>query len=74
MTIFFDQKDQSNITTDIDFMKQDVLKQPAEKELGERIIQLNSCQSSIERKAACSTKPEEPVINDADSSPKRKEN
>lgn len=39
MTIFLDLKDL--ITMDIDCMKQDVLKQPAEEELGEMIIQLN---------------------------------
>ena len=43
---------------DIDCMKQDVLKQTAEEELGEMIIQLNSCQSSLERKAASITKPQ----------------
>jgi len=72
MTIVFHLRDL--ITMDIDCMKQDVLKQPAEEELGEMIIQLNSCHSSLERKAASITKPEEPVINDAASSPKRKEN
>lgn len=49
MTIFLDLKDL--ITMDIDCMKQDVLKLPPEKELGEMIIQLNSCQSSLDRKA-----------------------
>lgn len=72
MTIFLNLRDL--ITMDIDCMKQDVLKLPPEKELGEMIIQLNSCQSSLDRKATSITKPEEPVINDAASSPKRKEN
>lgn len=72
MTIFLNLRDL--ITMDIDCMKQDVLKLPPEEELGEMIIQLNSCRSSLDRKATSITKPEEPVIDDAASSPKRKEN